>query len=327
MRKQVVSCRVSLRLLTKVVRTVDDYKNKYDEVMKYLVATFKIVCPDELLQTCRDLTADAAAQAGFESFEDTDDGIRGYVQKDLLDKTLLDEQIKDFPIDRVTITYSIEDAEDKDWNETWEEQGFEPIIVDNRIVIYDAKHTTINDLSSLLAPLSLPVPIGIDAKLAFGTGTHQTTRMIVSTLLSMNIEGKRVLDCGTGTGILGITASKLGASAVAGYDIDEWSVENAKHNAEINNVGNMTVYHGDAHVINHISGTFDIVIANINRNILLNDMNAFVSAMSGHSTLVLSGFYEEDIPILLEKASSIGLKETERKKDGDWCCLILHQIQ
>ncbi len=295
--------------------------------MKYLVATFTIQCEQEMMQTCRDLIADSAAEAGFESFEDTSDGLKGYVQKDLLDNDLLQQQIAEFPIQNVQINYTLEDAEDKDWNQQWEEDGFEPIDVDGKVIIYDAKHTTLDQLSLITSELveEKPIAIGIDAKLAFGTGTHQTTRMIVSSLLKLNIEGKRVLDCGCGTGILGMAAAKLGAKDIVGYDIDEWSVENSKHNAQINGVNNLLVYHGDAHVLNHISGVFDIVMANINRNILLNDMESFTNVMAGNATLILSGFYEEDIPILLEKASNYNLKEIKRKTDDNWTCLILNR--
>jgi ribosomal protein L11 methyltransferase len=233
----------------------------------------------------------------------------------------MDSQIESFPLDDTKITYTIEEAEDKDWNQCWEDEGFDPITVDNKIVIYDAKHTTLDELCSFTD--KAPIAIAIDAKLAFGTGTHQTTRMIVSTLLHSDIEGKRVLDCGCGTGILGITASKLGAQEVVGYDIDEWSVENTRHNAEINKVENMDVLHGDSTVLNHISGVFDIVLANINRNILLQDMHQFRDVMAGNSKLILSGFYEEDVPLLLEKAKELGLEEYGRKTDTNWCCLAL----
>ena len=255
--------------------------------MKYLVAKFKIATSEDLLQVCKDLLSDSAAEAGFESFEETQEGLEAYVQKELFDKDALDASIADFPIEGTDISYTIEDAEDKDWNEEWEEQGFDPICVDDQVLIYDAKHPELH-------PTTSPdhIEIGIEAKLAFGTGNHETTRMIVSTLLNMNLYKMRVLDCGCGTGILGLVASKLGASEVVGYDIDEWSVENAKHNAVLNGVTNMEVLFGNSQVINHISGVFDLVLANINRNILLDDMRAFRSVMNIGGTLVLSGFYE-----------------------------------
>lgn len=286
--------------------------------MKYLVAKFKIATSEDLLQVCKDLLADSAAEAGFESFEETPDGLEAYVQKELFDKDALDASIADFPIEGADISYTIEDAEDKDWNEEWEEQGFDPICVDDQVLIYDAKHPELH-------PTTSPdhIEIGIEAKLAFGTGNHETTRMIVSTLLNMNLYKMRVLDCGCGTGILGLVASKLGASEVVGYDIDEWSVENAKHNAQLNGVDNLEVYFGNASVINHISGVFDIVLANINRNILLEDMKSFRSVLNEGGYMILSGFYEEDIPVLLEKAKEFGLYESGRRTDNNWACLVL----
>ena len=286
--------------------------------MKYLVAKFKIATSEDLLQVCKDLLADSAAEAGFESFEETQEGLEAYVQKELFDKDALDASIADFPIEGTDISYTIEDAEDKDWNEEWEEQGFDPICVDDQVLIYDAKHPEHH-------PTTSPdhIEIGIEAKLAFGTGNHETTRMIVSTLLNMNLYKMRVLDCGCGTGILGLVASKLGANEVVGYDIDEWSVENAKHNAQLNGVDNLEVYFGNASVINHISGVFDVVLANINRNILLEDMKSFRGVLNEGGYMILSGFYEEDIPVLLEKAKEFGLYESGRRTDNNWACLVL----
>ena len=286
--------------------------------MKYLVAKFKIATSEDLLQVCKDLLADSAAEAGFESFEETQEGLEAYLQKELFDKDALDASIADFPIEGTDISYTIEDAEDKDWNEEWEEQGFDPICVDDQVLIYDAKHPELH-------PTTSPdhIEIGIEAKLAFGTGNHETTRMIVSTLLNMNLYKMRVLDCGCGTGILGLVASKLGANEVVGYDIDEWSVENAKHNAQLNGVDNLEVYFGNASVINHISGVFDVVLANINRNILLEDMKSFRGVLNEGGYMILSGFYEEDIPVLLEKAKEFGLYESGRRTDNNWACLVL----
>lgn len=286
--------------------------------MKYLVATFKIETEEGLMQTCRDLLADSAAEAGFESFEDTESGLLAYVQKDLYNKEALDESIDNFPIANAHIAYDIQDAEDKDWNQEWESQGFDPINIDNKIVIYDAKHP-----SQELTDGDGTIKIGIEAQLAFGTGNHETTRMIVSTLLGMNLTKKRVLDCGTGTGILGIVCSKLGATEIVGYDIDEWSVNNAQHNASLNGVGNMEVMFGNASVINHINGMFDIVLANINRNILLADMNVFRSVLNEGGYLILSGFYEDDIPMLMAKAEELGMRMVDKKTDQQWACISL----
>lgn len=283
--------------------------------MKYYEVNFTIEAPAELMQDARDILSALAGEAGFETFEDTDEGVKGYVQQGLFDEALLKALIGDFPLPSCTVAYTVSEAEDKDWNEQWEQQGFEPIVVNDTLVIHDGRH-----LPSDIRPQT---SIEIDAHLAFGTGTHETTRMMVGQLMRMDLTDKRVLDCGTGTGILGIAALKLGAREAVGYDIDEWSADNARHNAVINMVdGQFTSLLGDASILKEVSGQFDVVLANINRNILLNDMEAFVGKMAPHSTLLLSGFYEQDIPLLEEKAASLGLKKQTQQHDGDWACLM-----
>ena len=283
--------------------------------MKYYEVNFTIEAPAELMQDARDILSALAGEAGFETFEDTDEGVKGYVQQGLFDEALLMALIGDFPLPSCTVAYTVSEAEDKDWNEQWEQQGFEPIVVNDTLVIHDGRH-----LPSDIRPQT---SIEIDAHLAFGTGTHETTRMMVGQLMSLDLTDKRVLDCGTGTGILGIAALKLGAREAVGYDIDEWSTDNARHNAVINMVdGQFTSLLGDASILKEVSGQFDVVLANINRNILLNDMEAFVGKMAPHSTLLLSGFYEQDIPMLEEKAASLGLKKQTQQHDGDWACLM-----
>lgn len=284
--------------------------------MKYLVAEFKIECQDGMIQIARDLLTDALGEAGFETFEDTEDGIKGYVQESLFDENAMNDVISNFMLPDVSINANIQEAEYKNWNEEWEEAGFERININDSITIYDARHDDGNGIAS-------GISIGIETKQAFGTGTHETTRMIVSTLLNIDLKGKRVLDCGCGTGILGIAASKLGASEVVGYDIDEWSSENAIHNAGLNGVGNMKVMLGDASVLKSVEGKFDVVLANINRNILLADMPAFVSVMADESLLILSGFYASDVDLLIEKASSLGLSKIDSKSVSEWTCLVL----
>lgn len=283
--------------------------------MKYYEVNFTIEAPAELMQDARDILSALAGEAGFETFEDTDEGVKGYVQQGLFDEALLKALIGDFPLPSCTVAYTVSEAEDKDWNEQWEQQGFEPIVVNDTLVIHDGRH-----LPSDIRPQT---SVEIDAHLAFGTGTHETTRMMVGQLMSLDLTDKRVLDCGTGTGILGIAALKLGAREAVGYDIDEWSADNARHNAVINMVdGQFTSLLGDASILKEVSGQFDVVLANINRNILLNDMEAFVGKMAPHSTLLLSGFYEQDIPMLEEKAASLGLKKQTQQHDGDWACLM-----
>lgn len=286
--------------------------------MKYYVANFDIECAEELLQPARELLSAAACEAGFEAFEDTDNGIAGYVQRPLYDKEALDAAIADYMPEGTRVTYNIEEVPDQDWNQGWEDQGFEPIGVSDHLVIYDAKHTDM----SMFAGDDGVMRIFIEARNAFGTGTHQTTRMILRRLLGMDLTGKSVLDCGCGTGILGIVALRLGANRVLGYDIDEWSSENAKHNAALNGVDNLDVLLGDASVLDGVKEEFDVVIANINRNILLNDMTAFRSHLKTGGRLILSGFYETDVPMLEQAAQSNGLTIIDVVTDEEWACAM-----
>ena len=274
-------------------------------------------------QDARDILSALSAEAGFETFEETPTGLLGYVQQALFDREALDNAIADFPFEGTDIIYKVREAEDRDWNEQWEQEGFEPIEVRSKmdygrcIVIHDGRHLGNLQFDHLL------FTIEIDARLAFGTGTHETTRMICATLLDMDLQGKRVLDCGCGTGILGICALKLGADSCVGYDIDEWSADNTRHNAVINHVDErLTSLCGDSSVLSDYVAEFDVVLANINRNILLADMPHFVRVMKPGATLILSGFYESDCSLLESKAQQLGLKLTATKTEGDWACMV-----
>ena len=288
--------------------------------MKYYELNFTI---SPCSQDAQDVLSALAGEAGCETFEETTTGLKAYIQQQLFDEDALKLVLESFPFENTSISYSIQEAEDKDWNEQWEQEGFEPIIVgDGRLIIHDGRHLP-QDQSLNFHNSSLPTEIEIDAHLAFGTGTHETTRMICSLLLDMPLKGKRVLDCGCGTGILGICALKLGADSVVGYDIDEWSADNTRHNAVINQVdNNMTALCGDATVLDGFSTEFNLVMANINRNILLNDMERFRSVMTSGASLILSGFYKEDCALLESKAQSLGLSLQATRTDGDWACLL-----
>lgn len=280
--------------------------------MKYFEVEFTI---NPMSADASDLLAALAGDAGFETFEEAENGVKGYVQQSLFDEDALRSCIADFPIEGISIIYNVREAEDRDWNEQWEQEGFEPIIIPP-LAIHDGRH---------LPEVESEISIEIDAKLAFGTGTHETTRMICKELISTvpELEEVRVLDCGTGTGILSIAALKLGASEAVGYDIDEWSADNARHNAVINRVDDrFTSLLGDASVIDTIEGEFDLVLANINRNILLDDMPRFVSKMHSGSRLILSGFYTADSPLLIQKAADLGLTFVSQNQDQDWACLV-----
>lgn len=269
----------------------------------------------DLLQTAKDILCEMAGGAGFEAFEDNEKGVTGYVQQGALNREVLDESIANFPIPNINIAYTIEEAEDKNWNKAWEQQGFEPINIDGRMLIHDTMHTPNAEQDGGV------IDITIDAEQAFGTGTHETTHLIVSQLLGMELAGKRILDCGCGTGILSIAAAKLGAGAITAYDIDEWSVRNTQHNCELNGVKGVNVLLGDAHILKDLDEKFDVVLANINRNILLADLPSFTEKMACGAVLILSGFYTQDADMLKEKARSLNLTFIGDRSRNDWCML------
>lgn len=284
--------------------------------MKYFEVDFQL---SPLSQDACDILAALTADAGFESFEETQHGIRGYVQQPLLDRQALEDIVNNFPIMGTNIIYTISEAEDKDWNEQWEQEGFEPIIVgNNRLAIHDGRH-----LPSQPADIS----VEIDARLAFGTGTHETTQMICEWMLDMPMKGLRVMDAGCGTGILGIIALKLKASHVTAYDIDEWSSDNTRHNAVINRVDSqLSVYCGDASLLDSKTADYDLVLANINRNILLNDMPRFCQIMKQDAKLILSGFYTEDIPLLEARGKELRLTLIGAKNRDKWASIIMQRV-
>lgn len=284
--------------------------------MKYFEVDFQL---SPLSQDACDILAALTADAGFESFEETQHGIRGYVQQPLLDRQALEDIVNNFPIMGTNIIYTISEAEDKDWNEQWEQEGFEPIIVgNNRLAIHDGRH-----LPSQPADIS----VEIDARLAFGTGTHETTQMICEWMLDMPMKDLRIMDAGCGTGILGIVALKLKANHVTAYDIDEWSSDNTRHNAVINRVDSqLSVYCGDASLLDSKTADYDLILANINRNILLNDMPRFCQIMKQDAKLILSGFYTEDIPLLEARGKELGLTLTGTKNRDKWASIIMQRV-
>ncbi len=285
--------------------------------MKYFEVNFKI---QPLSQDARDILAALAGDAGFETFEDTDEGLKGYVQQSLFDEEALHQTLQFFPMENTHIIYyNVTEAEDKDWNEQWEQEGFEPIVIgDNQIIIHDGRH--------LPEQSTAQIAIEIDAHLAFGTGTHETTQMVCATLLEESLNDKNILDAGCGTGILGIAALKLGAKSVTAYDIDEWSAGNTHHNAVINQVDeHLKIHCGDASLLDTFEERFDYVLANINRNILLNDMERFRKVMKPQGTLIMSGFYTEDIPLLENKGKELGLNLIRQQENNHWACILMRE--
>ena len=289
--------------------------------MKYYEVKFSLSAPAELMGDVSDVVVALAGEAGFETFEENDgEGtLVGYVRQELFSRDALDAQLALMPYDGdVQVRYDVSEAEDKDWNEQWEQEGFQPIVVDDRVVIHDGRH-----LPELLTGDPALTTVEIDAHLAFGTGNHETTRLMIAHLLRLDLTNARLLDCGTGTGILAITALKLGAHKAVGYDIDEWSVDNARHNAVLNHVDDrFTSLLGDSALLHEdIPGTFQLVMANINRNILLHDLPLFCQKLTEGGCLLLSGFYAADVSLLESAARDNGLFLERERHDGEWVCL------
>lgn len=282
--------------------------------MKYFELTFKFTPYSEDIS---DVLSALLAEIGFETFmPGEDDTLKAYVQQTFYDEDNLKTTIESFPIPGIQITYSLLEPEDKDWNETWEAEGFEPICIDDRLVVCDTHHVVEN----------YPTRILIHPRQAFGTGSHQTTRMILTELLETPLEGMSVIDAGCGTGILGFLCLLQGAGKVLAYDIDEWSVQNTLDNAKLNfeNVDEkLQVRLGDAAVLQG-EANYDLLIANINRNILLGDIKTFASTLKKKgSKMIMSGFYNDDIHYILEEAQQYGFTLSHERHNGEWAMVVL----
>lgn len=263
---------------------------------------------------CYDLLMSEAGAIGFDSFEEQPTGITGYIPSELFDPEAIDRLPGQLPVAGLSLDWEASDVADQDWNAEWERVGYEPIVIGNLLGIHDCQHPLPSDVS-------VSHEMVIDARQAFGTGTHETTRMICERLFSLGLSGKRVLDCGCGTGILSIASVLAGASSVVAYDIDDWSVRNTRHNIELNGISGIEVLTGDRSVLSHVSGLFDVVLANINRNVLLADMPFFSDVLNIGGTVLLSGFYEHDVPLLSARGEELGWTLTHKQTEHDWCML------
>ena len=246
-------------------------------------------------------------EKAFESFTETETGIDAFVQKELWDETILDG-IFILQSEEFKINYTFEEIEQINWNEEWE-KNFEPIEVDGKCHVRAPFHPK----------TEAEFDIVIEPKMSFGTGHHETTHMMIQHLLEMDVNGLKTLDMGCGTAILAILAEMKGAQPIDAIDIDNWCYLNSIENAERNNCKHISVYEGDAALLQ--GKKYDLIIANINRNILLNDMQSYVDCLNAGGTILFSGFYEEDIPFIDNSCTEKGLTYIKKFQRNNWVSL------
>ncbi len=273
--------------------------------MKYLEFSFHTEPNSEV---ANDVLAAVLADVGFESFVEQPNGLQAYIQQELYNKEDVKTAIDEFPLPDVQIEYNFIEAEDKDWNEEWEKNFFQPIVIDNRCCIHSTFHKDTPKVE---------YDIVINPQMAFGTGHHETTSLVIAELLESDLKEKTVLDMGCGTSILAILAKMCGAHSCIAIDIDDWCVRNSMENIELNRLDNIKVHLGDASTLTD-KGPFDVVIANINRNILLADMRHYVARMNPNATLLMSGFYVDDIPLIQAEAERLGLSFVHYHEKNRW---------
>ncbi len=268
----------------------------------------QVICDPEFSE----LLMAEIGEAGFDTFMETDNGFEAYVEKDNYDKEQL-QFIKEKYLQQTPLVFYQDRIEKQNWNEEWE-KNYEPIIVDDRCLIRADFHKI---------EKKYPYEIIITPKMSFGTGHHQTTYLMIKNQLDIDHQNKRVMDAGCGTSILSVMAAKLGAREVEAFDIDEWSVSNGKENIEVNGCNN--IVHQQLGKISDFTfeGKFDIILANINKNVLLDEMEQYKNLLQAGGLLLLSGFYTTDISDLLREANPLGLKEVRRDERETWAALLL----
>ncbi len=275
--------------------------------MNYYEVTFTCNPNNEI---SKDILASMLGEIGFESFNENENGIlRGYVPENLFSEKEISEVITNFPLE-VQISYTYELIISKNWNEEWEKHFFQPIIIDDRCAIHSTFHKDIPPVT---------YDIIIDPKMSFGTGHHETTSMMIAFLLDMDVKQKSFLDMGCGTAVLAILAAMKGANPVVAIDNDEWAYNNSVENIQLNHVNDIQVFLGDAGLLG--SDSYDIILANINRNILLNDIHRYASCMKPGSELYMSGFYTEDMDVIKEECVKNDLEFITHQSKNNWAAV------
>jgi len=273
-------------------------------IMDYIEIHVKITPFNTIIN---DLLAVDLAEIGFESFSECEDGMLAYVSAAKYDQ---DAARNSIPVEMYgsSLDFSVKCIPGQNWNEEWEKNYFQPIVIGTDCVIHSSFHTNIP---------AARYDILIDPKMAFGTGHHETTSLMLEELLKLDVQGKSFLDMGCGTAVLAILASMKGAVNVLGIDIDQWAINNALENIQLNNAPTIEILTGGAELL-ECTAPFDIIFANINRNILLADMAAYTSKMHEGSLLFMSGFYETDIPVIRSTAESLGLTFLGHTLKNNW---------
>lgn len=265
---------------------------------------------------CDILAALLGESADFESFDVVPPNVVGYVKQELFSKEKIDAAINSYPFD-AKISYNSEFIPGEDWNKEWEKNYFQPILIADKCVIHSSFHKDY--------PHS-EYDIVINPKMAFGTGHHETTTLMITQILDTDMNSMSVLDMGTGTGVLAILCAFRGARYVKGIEIDRMAYENALENIDINAVsGVVELVCGDASSISGDTEKYDYLLANINRNIILGDIDKYSKSLSPGGYMQLSGFYVEDIPIIEEAAKQYGLSVIKSREKKRWAMLLLQK--
>ena len=269
----------------------------------YIAYKFRV----KLLQPATEILIAELGYAGFESFVETPNGMIAYIRKEDWNEAILDD-IQILKRSEFTIEYEFSEIEQTNWNAEWE-KSFQPIEVDGLCTVRAPFHDKSNATYDIV----------IEPKMSFGTGHHETTHMMIQHILQNDFVEKTVLDMGCGTGVLAILAEMKGATSIDAIDIDNWCYINSLENVERNNCSKISVYEGDVNLLKNKS--YNTIIANINRNILLQDLETYIGSLKPNGELYLSGFYKDDISLIDSKCNSLGLKHVETLEKNHWVAL------